>query len=101
MGWAEIGLWVLAVLGVLLLLIVAFVALFVKGYILGDGDCVFLCDVVGLLLTVVLFLPLLVVGAPLCWVWPVHDNERRSTVFLPRLKRVMFWWRWAFKAYNG
>jgi hypothetical protein len=85
----------------LLLLIVAFVALFVKGYILGDGDCVFLCDVVGLLLTVVLFPPLLLVGAPLCWAWPVRDGEHRSGVFVPRLKNVMFWWRGVFKVWNG
>lgn len=101
MDWMSVGLWLLAALGVFVVLVVLFVALFFRGYVLGDGDCVFWCDIVGLLLTILLFPPLLLVGGPLCWIWPVHSDEPRGDVVRARWVRMFFWWRWVFSVWNG
>jgi len=103
MAWYEVLLWTVVVIAAVLVaagLLFAVMGASFVAMLFGDGDVSLNAALIGLCATVFLFPFLIVIGIPLCYLWPPKDSAKRADTWGPRVSRMFLWWTEGFKGFN-
>ncbi|MEM9019667.1 MAG: hypothetical protein AAGC44_03810 [Planctomycetota bacterium] len=103
MAWYDVLLWIAVAIAAVLVVAVLLLAVMGVGFaamLFGDGDVSLYAAIIGLCATALLLPCLLLIGMPVCYLWPPKGSAKRGEVWGPRVSRMFLWWTAGFRSFN-